>query len=232
MTTENMQLGKGLKHRSSLVFLLVCATFLSGCVYRNVQRTTFRTVVIDPGHGGHDPGANPRGVGPEKIWTLQMGIRLQKRLQEGGFNAVLTRTTDVFIPLDARVAISNQQDNAVFVSVHFNYSWKRYIQGIETYYYSPRSADLAKLVHASILRIPGAYDRGIHTAAFHVIRRNTYPAILVEGGFLTNSAEARRIASPQYLNALTEGIYQGIVAYRGSEPGATAAAAGAAQRSQ
>ncbi len=231
MTMANMQFGKGRKHHcNSLLFLLVCATVFSGCVHRNVQRATFRTVIIDPGHGGHDPGANPRGVVPEKIWTLQVGLRLQKRLREGGFNPVLTRTTDVFIPLDTRVAISNRQDNAVFVSVHFNYSWKRYIQGIETYYYSPRSADLAKFVHASILQIPGVFDRRVHTAAFHVIRRNAYPAILVEGGFLTNSVEARRIASPQYLDALTERIYQGIVAYRGSEPGTTATVAGATQQ--
>jgi N-acetylmuramoyl-L-alanine amidase len=81
---------------------------------------------------------------------------------------------------------------------------------------------LAKQVHSSILRIPGADDRRVHTAAFLVIRKNEFPAILVEGGFLTNSAEARRIASPAYLDALTERIYQGIVAYRGSEPGTTA----------
>jgi N-acetylmuramoyl-L-alanine amidase len=83
---------------------------------------------------------------------------------------------------------------------------------------------LAKKVHSSILRIPGAANRRVHTAAFYVIRKNAFPAILVEGGFLTNSAEARRIASPAYLDALTERIYQGIVAYRGSEPETTVSA--------
>jgi N-acetylmuramoyl-L-alanine amidase len=149
---------------------------------------------------------------------------LKNRLAQGGFYPVLTRTSDVFISLDTRVAISNQQTNAIFVSIHFNASWKRYIEGVETYYYAPRSADLAKLVHSSILQIQGVTDRRVHTAAFHVIRKNAYPAILVEGGFLTNSSEARRIASPQYLDALAERIYQGIVAYRGSEPGTTAVA--------
>jgi len=218
-------LGRGPKVRLGLLLvLLMGATIFSSCAYRNVQRTTFRTVVIDPGHGGHDPGANPRGVAPEKIWTLQVALRLQKRLREGGFHPVLTRTTDVFIPLGTRVAISNQQINAIFVSLHFNATRKRSIQGIETYYFSGRSADLARDVHSSILLIPGVVDRRVHTAAFHVIRKNAYPAILVEGGFLTNPAEARRIASGAYLDALADRIYRGIVAYRGSEPGTTAAA--------
>jgi len=164
------------------------------------------------------------GVSPEKFWTLQVGLRLQKRLAQGGFYPVLTRTSDIFIPLDTRVGICNRQTNTIFVSIHFNATRKRDIRGIETYYSTARSADLAKLVHSSILRIPGAADRRVHTAAFHVIRKNAFPAILVEGGFLTNSAEAKRIASPAYLDALTERIYQGIVTYRGSEPGATSSA--------
>jgi N-acetylmuramoyl-L-alanine amidase len=222
---EKLSFGKGPTHRCGLLLLLLAlAALLAGCVQRNIERRTFRTVVIDPGHGGHDPGANPRGVLPEKIWTLQVGLRLQKRLAQGGFYPVLTRTSDVFIPLDRRVSISNRQANAVFVSIHFNATRKRDIHGIETYYYTPRSADLAKLVHSNILRVPGAADRRVHTAPFHVIRKNAFPAILVEGGFLTNPAEARRIASPAYLNAFTERIYRGIVSYRGSEPGTTASA--------
>jgi N-acetylmuramoyl-L-alanine amidase len=217
--------GKGPKHRCGFLLVLwASAALFPGCVQPNIERTTFRTVVIDPGHGGHDPGANPRGVLPEKIWTLQVGLRLQKRLAQGGFYPLLTRTSDVFIPLDTRVAISNRQTNAVFVSIHFNATRKRDIHGIETYYYTRRSADLAKLVHSHILRIPGAADRRVHTAPFHVIRKNAFPAILVEGGFLTNPAEARRIASAAYLDALTESIYQGILAYRGSEPGAAPSA--------
>ena len=220
-----LSFGKGPKHRCGLILVLLAwAALLSGCVQRNIERRTFRTVVIDPGHGGHDPGANPHGVLPEKFWTLQVGFRLQKRLTEGGFYPMLTRTSDVFIPLDSRVGISNRQTNTIFVSIHFNATRKRDIHGVETYYYTARSADLAKLVHSSILRIPGVADRKVHTAAFHVIRKNAFPAILVEGGFLTNSVEARRIASPAYLDALTEGIYQGIVAYRGSEPGTAASA--------
>jgi len=164
--------GKGPKHRCGLLLILLAwAALLSGCVQRGIERSTFRTVVIDPGHGGHDAGANPRGVSPEKFWTLQVGLRLQKRLAQGGFYPVLTRTSDIFIPLDTRVGICNRQTNTIFVSIHFNATRKRDIRGIETYYSTARSADLAKLVHSSILRIPGAADRRVHTAAFHVIAK-------------------------------------------------------------
>ena len=147
--------GKGPKHRCGLfLVLLVWAGLLSGCVQRSIERSTFRTVVIDPGHGGHDPGEYPRGVLPEKFWTLQLGLRLQKRLAQGGFHPVLTRTSDVFIPLDTRVAISNRQTNTIFVSIHFNATRKRDIHGIETYYSTPRSADLAKPVHPAFCGFP------------------------------------------------------------------------------
>jgi N-acetylmuramoyl-L-alanine amidase len=221
----NLLFGKGPKQfRDLLIVLLASTVFFSGCAQRDIGRRNFRTVVIDPGHGGHDPGENPRGGSPEKVWTLQVALRLQKRLSQGGFYPVLTRTSDVFVPLDTRVAIANRQTNAIFVSIHFNASWKRYIQGIETYYYTSRSATLAKFIHSSVLQIPGAYDRRVRTAPFHVIRKNLFPAILLEGGFLTNPTEARRIRSPAYLDVLTERIYQGIVAYRGSEPGTAAPA--------
>jgi N-acetylmuramoyl-L-alanine amidase len=83
---------------------------------------------------------------------------------------------------------------------------------------------LGLLLVLLILGIPGEVDRRVHTAAFYVIRKNAYPATLVEGGFLTNPAEARRIMAAAYLDGLADRIYRGIVAYRGSEPGTTATA--------
>jgi N-acetylmuramoyl-L-alanine amidase len=192
----------------SFVFLLgACAS-----------RPTFRTVVVDPGHGGHDPGENRRGVLPEKIWTLDLAYRLKSRLEQAGFNVVMTRTNDVFIPLENRVLISNSQPNTIFVSLHFNGTPNRNIQGLETYYDTRRSVKLAAKVQQSILLLPGVVDRRVKTAPYFVIRHNTNPAILVEGGFLSNPIESRRIASPVYREALAEQIYQGIVAYRGRTP--------------
>jgi N-acetylmuramoyl-L-alanine amidase len=187
---------------------------LAGCA----TQPTFRTVVLDPGHGGHDPGTTQRGVSPEKIWTLDLAFRLKSRLEQGGFSVILTRQSDVFIPLEDRVLISNAQPNVIFVSLHFNSTPKRDIQGVETYYDTNRSAKLANKVQQSILQLPGVLDRRVKTAPYYVIRRNANPAILIEGGFLSNPVESRRIASPSYRDALAEQIYQGILAYRGKPP--------------
>jgi N-acetylmuramoyl-L-alanine amidase len=109
-------------HLSFVILLASCAT-----------QPTFRTVVLDPGHGGHDPGATRYGVSPEKVWTLDLAFRLKSRLEPGGFSVILTRQSDVFIPLEDRVLISNAQPNVIFVSLHFNSTPKRDIQGVETY---------------------------------------------------------------------------------------------------
>ena len=196
------------------VICLSLVILFAGCA----TRPTFRTVVVDPGHGGRDPGETQRGVLPEKIWTLDLAYRLKSRLEQAGFNVVMTRQSDVYIPLENRVLISNSQPNVIFVSLHFNGTPNREIQGVETYYDTKRSAKLAAKVQQSILLLPGVFDRRVKTAPYYVIRYNTNPAILVEGGFLSNRIESRRIASPSYRDVLAEQIYQGIVAYRGRTP--------------
>jgi N-acetylmuramoyl-L-alanine amidase len=203
-----------IRRYASLICSLSFVILFAGCA----TRPTFRTVVVDPGHGGHDPGESQRGVLPEKIWTLDLAYRLKSRLEQAGFNVVMTRQSDVYIPLENRVLISNSQPNVIFVSLHFNGTPNRAIQGLETYYDTRRSAKLAAKVQQSILLLPDAVDRRVKTAPYFVIRYNTNPAILVEGGFLSNPIESRRIASPAYRDALAEQIYQGIVAYRGRTP--------------
>ena len=206
------------RHRWMSPRFVICqlsfVILFAGCA----TRPTFRTVVVDPGHGGHDPGASQRGVLPEKVWTLDLAYRLKSRLEQAGFTVVMTRATDVFVPLEDRVLTSNSQPNVIFVSLHFNSIPKREIQGVETYYDTNRSAKLATKVQQSILQLPGTFDRRVKTAPYYVIRYNTNPAILVEGGFLSNPIESRRIAAPSYRDALAEQIYQGIIAYRGRTP--------------
>src|SRR6266545_2597522 len=103
----------------------------------------FKTVVVDAGHGGKDNGAYRRFGGAEKIATLDVAQRLDRKLRESQMKTVMTRSSDVFIPLDQRVAIENSQKNAIFVSIHFNDSRRRGIHGFETYYHSGDSFDLA-----------------------------------------------------------------------------------------
>jgi N-acetylmuramoyl-L-alanine amidase len=197
---------------------VVATCLLAGCTTDFAGRKTFRTVVIDPGHGGHDSGAVVRGVAPEKAWTLALAYRVRDRLTRGGFRVVMTRTTDVFIPLDTRTWISNSQSNAVFISLHFNYSPNHAAEGLETYYYTAQSATLARFLHASMLRLPWVIDRGIKNRGFHVIRKNAFPAVLIENGFLTNNEDVRRLSATGYLDLIADRIYNGLIAYRGSAP--------------
>src|SRR5689334_1232163 len=116
-------------------FLLAC-TLLGGCatVATNTSHT-FSTVVVDAGHGGKDSGAWRRSGPPEKVIALDVALRVNEKLRDSQLKTVLTRNNDVFIPLDTRVAIGNQQDNAIFVSIHFNDSRRSGVQGFETYYH-------------------------------------------------------------------------------------------------
>src|SRR5204863_1195436 len=107
---------------------------------------SFRTVVVDAGHGGKDNGAYRKFGGAEKNATLDVAKRLSRKLRESQIHVVMTRSSDVFIPLEERVAIENAQKNSVFVSVHFNDSRRRGIRGFETYYHSANSIDLAKRI--------------------------------------------------------------------------------------
>src|ERR1700757_4182441 len=102
-----------IRRYASLICSLSFVILFAGCA----TRPTFRTVVVDPGHGGHDPGATQRGVLAEKIWTLDLAYRLKSRLERAGFTVVMTRTNNVFIPLENRVLISNSEHNVIFVSL-------------------------------------------------------------------------------------------------------------------
>src|SRR5437764_10022883 len=138
---------------------------------------TFTTVVVDAGHGGKDSGAYRRSVPPEKMATLDVATRLEKKLRESQLKTVMTRSSDVFIPLDERVAIENKQKNAIFVSVHFNDSRRRGIHGFETYYHSDTARELAERIQSKLMTIPHSANRGIHTANFRVLRLAAYTAV-------------------------------------------------------
>jgi len=208
--------GYGKVRRPWIAVLLSAAALLLGGCAGGVKDTsrTFSTVVIDAGHGGHDNGASTRYAGREKDSTLDVAMRLRPRLQAAGFHTVMTRADDTFIPLETRAAISNRQGNAVFVSIHFNDSPKTSVRGTEVYFNSRCSAEMARNILNQVAAIPGASSRGIHTANFAVLRRNEYPAVLVECGFLSNPYEGRRCGSGWFHEDLSEAIARGIVIQR------------------
>jgi N-acetylmuramoyl-L-alanine amidase len=173
-----------------------------------------RTVVIDAGHGGHDRGGGPRQKVPEKPYTLDVALRLQKVLSAAGYRTVMTRSGDYFVGLGGRCAIANKQKDAIFVSIHFNSAPREGADGIETYYYTSRSAKLAAAVHREVVRTARTEDRRVRKRGFYVIRNTRIPAILCELGFLTNRAEAKKISgSAAYRQQLAEAVARGIKAW-------------------
>src|SRR6266567_201635 len=175
---------------------------------------TFSTVIVDAGHGGKDSGAFRRSGPPEKNVTLDVAQRLEHKLRESQIKTVMTRDSDVFIPLNDRVAIENKQKNAIFVSIHFNDSRKRGMHGFETYYHSGASVDLANRIQQKLMTIPNSANGGIHTANFRVLRNATCPAVLVECGYLSNRSEGNQARDWEYRELLADRIAEAIVEQR------------------
>ena len=189
-----------------------CSTMQKSSV-KNTSRT-FKTVVVDAGHGGKDSGAYRRYGPPEKMVTLDVAQRLERKLRESQLKTVMTRNSDVFIPLNDRVAAENAQKNAIFVSIHFNDSRRRKTRGFETYYHSGASVDLASQIQQKLMTIPNSANGGIHTANFRVLRLANCPAVLVECGYLSNRAEGNQARDSEYRELLADRIAEAIVEVR------------------
>lgn len=173
----------------------------------------FRTVVIDPGHGGHDNGGQWGRV-YEKHLALDTAYRLESKLKALGYQTVMTRRSDYFISLPQRVTTGNRYNNAIFVSIHFNYTWKQEVSGLETFYSSAQGQRLAYHVQNSLIKRTRTVDRKVKYARFYVIRHSKLPAILVEGGFVSNASERNRMKSAWFRESLAQGITDGIQRYR------------------
>ena len=200
----------------------------------------FRNVVLDPGHGGKDPGAsNPYGT--EATYNLKLAGMVKKELEKQGYKVLMTRDSNTYLSLQERVNFANAiKERAIYVSIHFN-SGGRAARGIETFTLSPPGVShygrglrpddnqtragnehdsaniaLATSVHGSILRRLGknTLDRGIKRARFSVLSGVRHPAILLEGGFLSHPYEARLIENQAYQNHLAAGIVDAIAKYR------------------
>jgi N-acetylmuramoyl-L-alanine amidase len=201
---------------------------------------SFQTVILDPGHGGKDPGAT-NAFGSEANYNLRLANLIKRNLESKGFRVLMTRNSDTFLSLQERVEFANRiQQSAIYISLHFN-SGGSAARGIETFTLSPpgvshygrtiRSDDqvsqagnhhdsaniaLATAVHGSILHKLGrnTFDRGIKRARFSVLTGVRHPAILFEGGFMSHPLEARLIDKPVYQNALADSIVEAIRKYR------------------
>ncbi len=199
-----------------------------------------KTVVIDAGHGGVEKGA-ASSYGNEKEFSLDVAKRLQPMLEAKGLRVVMTREGDDMVPLPTRARIANATRDSIFVSIHFNATDRNpEATGFEIYSLTPRGApstqdtglrshfanmqagtpvDAASLilstaVYHSMLGYMPEFDRGVKRARFAVLRLTQVPAILVEGGFLTEREESRLIAKPSWRAQLAQSIAVGIDNYR------------------
>jgi N-acetylmuramoyl-L-alanine amidase len=167
-------------------------------------------VVIDAGHGGFDRGGIPGQRVAEKTMTLDVAQRLKAVLAAYGYRVVMTRDSDIFVPLGTRVAIANSYRNAIFVCIHFNAAPRRSASGIETYFYSSQSLPLASAIHYYVAGGAPSSNRGVRRRGFYVLRKTTVPSVLVECGFLTNATEANYAQSAAYRQKLAEEIGRGV----------------------
>jgi len=167
-------------------------------------------VVIDAGHGGFDRGGIPGQRVAEKTMTLDVAQRLKEVLTAYGYRVVMTRDSDIFVPLGTRVAIANSYRNAIFVCIHFNAARRGSASGIETYFYSSQSLPLASAIHYYVAGGAPSSNRGVRRRGFYVLRKTTVPSVLVECGFLTNATEANYAQSAAYRQKLAEEIGRGV----------------------
>jgi N-acetylmuramoyl-L-alanine amidase len=176
-------------------------------------------VIIDAGHGGSDEGARVHTF-LEKRVTLKTALLTKKRLEERGYKVILTRSRDIYLSLPRRVSIANKMKGAIFVSLHFNASRNPIAKGVEVYYCGNKekwraraSRRLADYILYQLVDQTEAVSRGIKGGNFHVIRETEMPAVLVEGGFVTNEEERGLLKTKNYLDKIAEGIALGVDKY-------------------
>jgi N-acetylmuramoyl-L-alanine amidase len=205
-----------------LLFLFSSQLFCEESFSKNHIRSLRPLVVLDPGHGGYNVGA--KGKKPsceEKKLALLTAQLAKKYLEELGYRVVMTRSRDFFVPLERRVFVANHSHGELFISIHYNSCPSKEVQGIEIYYTdsqenkhrSIESKKLAqKILGRTVLRT-GAPSRGVRAANFYVIRETNIPAILIEGGYITNLQERKLLRSREHLEKIARGIAEGIHHY-------------------
>ena len=198
----------------------------------------FAVVVLDPGHGGQDSGAMCGGV-MEKDLTLDVARRVDRLLDADGVATLMTRLGDSYVSLADRAAFGNRAKDSIFISIHFNEDNKPVASGVETYYAAhqinsgstfaswlpflsrppatspkPESQSLAGFIQEALVARTRSVDRGTQPKQFFVIANVSSPAVLIEGGFITNKDELSKLATEDYRDQLAAAVADGILRYR------------------
>lgn len=196
-------------------------SFFSTDEQSSEQALKGKKIVIDPGHGGTNPGAVKYGM-RESDNNLAVSLKVKELLENYGAEVIMTRETDQSVAkeglalkeeLQARIDIANAQNADVFVSLHTNSNPNTDIAGAMTFYSNDTSKKLADNIQKSLIGHTNAADKGIEKENFYVLRNNEIPAVLVEMGFITNKKEAIKLNSDAYRDDLASGIANGLIDY-------------------
>lgn len=180
-----------------------------------------KVIVVDPGHGGSNPGAMANNT-RESDNNLAVALKLRDKLVQAGAKVIMTRDTDRTVAsegtsledeLEARATIAEKNHADIFVSIHSNQNSDSSIKGAMTFYQSGKSSTLASAIEDSLVTTTGAINKGTSSENFHVLRTTSMPSTLVEMGFVSNKEEAAQLNSDSYRNKLAQGIFTGIVNY-------------------
>lgn len=210
-----------------LLLAFVCAVFSAFCENSQLdfsgppsnQNIVEPTVILDAGHGGVDEGAKVKTF-KEKRLCLSTVLLVKRYLEDRGYRVILTRWKDNYVSLPKRVSIANRSQAAIFVSIHYNASSNSEAKGIEIYYHDSKdrsrawaSKRLASCILPTMIDNTAASSRGVRRGNFHVIRETQMPAVLIEGGFVTNPDERELLKDKDYIDMLAKGIAEGIEKY-------------------
>jgi N-acetylmuramoyl-L-alanine amidase len=198
---------------------------------------TLKTIVIDPGHGGRDNGAENKALRlKEKTLTLDMAVRLKTELEDRGYKVYLTRSKDEFIELDDRPALANKLKADLFISLHLNASTDSTVKGAETYILAPFGQPSSNgsndswpvlpgnsddewnvlagyYVQRELVNNIGATDRGLRRSRFAVLRTLKCPGMLIESGYISNKIEGSKLGGRSYRSDIIDSIANAIDAY-------------------
>ncbi len=204
------------------LFFIMSLSHVAFAKKTNFPNTPRKTIVLDAGHGGLDLGTKANApYCEEKRVALRTVLLTKKYLDQLGYHVILTRTSDTFIPLPMRVQRANLSRCALFVSLHYNSSPNQEAHGIEIFYCdeekrkirSNKSKNLATKVLRSVIWKTKARSRGVKKGNFFVIRQTKMPAILLEGGFISNPKERRKLKNGRYIDRIARGLANGIDKY-------------------
>ncbi len=228
--------------RNGLVYIsdLDIRTALRPVLYPARHNSKVQNIVLDPGHGGNDPG-NLDGLRQEKKYTLLMAEELSDQLRRAGFKVSLTRTRDAFVSLSERPELARRRGADLFISIHWNSvsAGRKDTRGAQTYCLSPagvastnggngptgassqpgnanndRNMLLAYSIQKSLVKKLGVEDQGVRRARYQVLREAEMPAVLIEGGYMSHPVESRHIYDAAYRRQMAGAIVEGVIAYR------------------